>query len=395
MAPFQNPVLHISLAILCATAVLTLIVYPSLDVADDSGVDALTGPVQSRWVDPSHRCPEQKDKQEEIWQQERVAFRQFSEKMVSAHCTGVLGSTLDLLDNIRDSVHDRLQAKESFDFMDPVLAPLTPSLKMADDYHYSVELTEEELQEEKKRDEDEEEEQRRNPALYLSPREKELEERIRGFNRQSNTRMRSWTEENEPQLLLKFRLRLLEKTMAVFPYVLRFAPDPVRQELEESGFVQQTKALREQVRSLLTCEGVPHITVAQLKDEMGERGSDNHMDRSSATTAISLYYIHYRARLLLQSMHSHAAPMVPLIPTWGKNCEILNVTRAVDHELVKGGLDNRQQLKDQSAEDTVLFKTPETEFVWTWEAIVQLSNATDGNDDRKLNPEIAALMFQE
>jgi len=67
---------------------------------------------------------------EREWQEERVAFRQFSEKVVSTRCASILESTLHYLDNVRDSVHDSLQARESSNLLEPVLEPIALILKM-------------------------------------------------------------------------------------------------------------------------------------------------------------------------------------------------------------------------------------------------------------------------
>ena len=436
MPLLKNPVLLVSLAILCATtahAAPTPVVESNfssyLDIQDSGSwsialyflflegkwnrtshvticssvfaflssvcpfidLELMTGPLQVYWSDPSLRSPVGRDSEEQRWQKERVAFRQFSEKVVSDHCAGVLESTLDRLDNVRDYIHDRLQIKDSFELLEPVLKPLSWPLRMTEAFHYSVELTKGEIEEEQKKDKEEEKEKRRNPASPpLSPELEEFEQETKRLERMSNFRLRSWTEEKDPQLLLKYRLRQLEKMMALFPYALRFAPDPVREELEETEFVEQTKTLREEVRSLLTCEGVSHVTVAQLGDKLGGYESDNYMDRSAAVRAISVFSGDFRMRLFIQSMKSHWSSMAPY---QSKACALRNITQVEDRAPVNKPSEARQQLKDQVVEDQVLFETPEVKFAWTLEAVVRLWRATDKCHQQ--DPEVAAVMFQE
>ncbi|GJJ78445.1 hypothetical protein EMPS_10804 [Entomortierella parvispora] len=388
----------LSLAILCTAALAapTPVINPmtSTTYISDSDMETLMGPIRSGWMDLGGHNPELRDEMERTRQKERIAFRQFSEKVVSSHCTSTLETTLGLLDSIRDYVHDRLQVEESFNLLEPVLAALIWPLKMNDHFHFEVELTDEELKEERQKDKEEQEEERRNPSTTLPQWKKRHRERKWRRNSESNTRTRSWTEEYKPELLLRYRLRRLEKTMAVFPYVLKFAPDPVRQELEESGFVQKTRALREEVRSLLTCEGVQHVTVAQLKDKCQEGyESDRYMDRSAARHSLHSYNTDYRMRLFREVAVSRKAPT---LNGWGNNCGLVNTTHAVNSTSAERTPENnRQQLKDQVVEDPVLFKTPEVQFVWTWEAIVGLWKATDTGHGRRRNPEVTALMFQE
>lgn len=355
-------------------------------------MEALTGPLPSRWVDSGLNTPEGRALAEDTWQQEKVAFRHFSEKVVSAHCTGILKSTLDRLDNVRDSVHKNLQAKESFELLEPVLQPLTSSLKMDESFYYWVTLTEEEIEEERKRDEEEEEEKKRNPSpTPLTERQKFFEDDVKRLKSMSNDRFRSWTEEEAPQLVLKKRLRILEKTMAIFPYVLKSSPDPVRQELEQSGFVQQTRTLRQVVRSLLTCEGIPHVTVAQSRDEFGGYESDDYMDQDAARIAPLAFSTNYHARLYNHAMNSLKASMAPATET---DEGLWDTTQAEDRVPVKKSGKDRQQLKVQVAEDQVLFSSPDVEFAWTWEAIVRLFKATKITISLR-DPEVVALMFQE
>jgi len=328
------------------------------------------------------------DDRERRRDKERVAFREFSEKVVSDHCAGILESTLDRLDNVRDSVLDHLQVKESNDLLEPVLAPLSRTLAMNEHFYYKVELTEEEIEEYKDKEE-EEEEKKRDPSLFSPTELENPQNETARRERQLNRVSRSWTEENEPQLLFKFRLRRLEKSMALFPYALRFAPDPVREELEVSGFVQQTKTLREAVRSLLTCEGVSHVTVAQLEDVLGGHESDNYMDRDATRRAVSDFSNEYYYRLLNYLMNARNASMRPSRRTANGP---QNATQVEDRVPIKKPSEDRQQLKEQGMEDQSLFATPNVKFAWTWEAVVRLWKATEEGQEK--NPEVTAVLFQ-
>ncbi|GJJ78442.1 hypothetical protein EMPS_10801 [Entomortierella parvispora] len=173
--------------------------------------------------------------------------------------------------------------------------------------------------------------------------------------------------------------------MALIPYLLRFASDPVRQELEESGFIQRTKVLREEARSLLTCEGASHVTLAQLDEELGRYDSDNFIDREAARRATEDFASDYYSRLLNHEMNSRMGSMRPA-------ARPRNITQVVDRVSAEKRLEDKQQLKVQKEEDTLLFATPDVKFEWTWEAIVQLWKATrHGYLD---NPELAAVLFQ-
>jgi len=166
--------------------------------------------------------------------------------------------------------------------------------------------------------------------------------------------------------------------MAILPYVLKFAPDAVRQELEESGLVQETKTLGEDVRSLLTCEGISHVTVAQLDDELeddlGGYESDNYMDRDAARSAVFSFYSSFNSRLLHHWMDDQRHFMAHSQRTAG---ELQNVAQVEDRVPVKKPSETRQQLKDQVVEDQLLFETPEVKFAWTLEAVVRLWRATE------------------
>jgi len=340
-----------------------------------------------------------------------VAFRQFSEKVVPLHCASILVSTLDHLDIVQDFIDDSLKSKGSFDFLEPVLGPLPRSLKMTETFYFTVVLTEEEIEEEKKRDQEEEEREKNNSLVSTSTElEREARKEIKRRVRMTNERRRSWTEENDSWLLLKYRLRKLEKRLATLQYVIKFAPDVVRQELEESGFVQQTKTLRKEVRSLLTCEGVSHITVAQLKDELGGFESDFYMDQNEARVAFFTFNQYYFRRLIDHAMESHSRRFSPTMPS-----DFVDFSQLEDCVPVANPLEGRQKWKDQVPEDCrpvanpleerqkwknqvpvnrTLFTTPEVKVVWTVEAIGRLWRATDKTPTRH-NPELAAALFQE
>ncbi|GJJ78440.1 hypothetical protein EMPS_10799 [Entomortierella parvispora] len=350
--------------------------------------EVTTGPLKSvfRNIIPGNPHEEQ------LFQQQRVAFRQFSEKVASDHCASILGSTLDLIDTLREYASEIFLTKRSFDLFEPVIGPLAKSVMMDETFHFAVELTDEELEEEKKMDqEEEEEEERREKENPSSPLELEYKmrrkERMRLSKMQSNIRPRTWTEKNEPQLLYKFRLRRLEKAMALFPYVVKFAPDPVQQGLEEIGFMQQTQSLHEKVRSLLTCEGVSHVTVAQLKDDLGGYESDNYMDRNAAYKIKQDFFYEFSIRLSSE-WHSRN----PSHFYQGDIGGLLNDTLS-EGGLVDKSSEERKHLKDQVVDGPLSFATPDIKFDWTAEAIVKMRKAVEKGHQK--NPEIAAALFQE
>ena len=287
---------------------------------------------------------------------------------------------------------------------------------MTETFRFTEILSEKQIEEEMKKEEEEEEEARRNPSRSFATEHKELRKELRRWEWRLQERKREWTEEEDPQLLFKYRLRNLEKKMAAFQYVLKSTPDPVRQELEKSGFVQETKTLRKNVRSLLTCEGVSHVTVAQLKDELGEDESDNYMDRSAARNAVYDFSRSFLGRLVDQSMRNRMSSMDPMA------YRLQNTTRAEDHLSMMNAwedrkqtedqeeeedlllflspefkfarsMENSDQLKDQVVEDRLQFATHEVKFEWTSETVMRLWKATKGG--HRKNPELAAVLFQE
>ena len=252
-----------------------------------------------------------------------------------------------------------------------------------------MELTDEEIEEEKKKDKEEEDEAMRNPSASISTdQQKPLKKELRRLEWESKQRSTSWTEEKDSQLLFKYRLRNIEKNLAVFQYMLKFAPDPVQKELEESRFVQETTTLREDVRSLLTCEGVSHVAVAQLKDELGGYESDNYMDRDAARRAVFNFRRHYESYLSRHVMDSYSQSMDFDEIEIGKH---QNITKMEDCAPIAKPSEDRQQLRDQAPEDPLLFSTPKAEFTWTLEAVVRLFKAIKTGHQH--NPEVAAVLF--
>ncbi|KAF9300578.1 hypothetical protein BGZ74_007718 [Mortierella antarctica] len=79
-----------------------------------------------------------------------------------------------------------------------------------------------------------------------------------------------WTnqEYDEDQVLVRINLRRLEKGIALFHHLLRYLPIEAKTELGQSKLqelVDLTTTLREQVRAILTCEGVHHVTPSEIE----------------------------------------------------------------------------------------------------------------------------------
>ncbi|KAF9542705.1 hypothetical protein EC957_001760 [Mortierella hygrophila] len=317
--------------------------------------DTVTPPgnLTSNWVYEEYLASGDQDQREQKRQQRRLAIREFSEKFASVDCVPILTSTLVHLDNIRGFVQDRFKTKSSFEFLEPILKPLVNVLDMDKNFTFPITFV-------SKVDNDDS-----SAQIKLGDSKESFDDYYEIIEKAA------WTEENEPELLFKFRLRYLEKNLGVFQHVLKIAPEPVRQELKASGFVQETRVLREHARSLLTCEGVPHVTVAGLEEKVGEEESDNYMDRYVAREATYGFYHTYHLRIIMaqaQSIH------VPMDPAQAARCGFRNVTRDASSK-------PSQPLEDEAV----------NKFVWSNEAMMRMVEAvTKGH---RANPELATMLF--
>ncbi|KAF9308997.1 hypothetical protein BG003_010349 [Podila horticola] len=335
------------------------------------------GPLTSNWnYEKRYLNLEERDRRDQKRQQQRLAFAHFSEKFVSTDCVPILSSTLVHLDNVRDFVHGRLKTKASFELLEPILGPLVRVLDMDKNRTFPREYVS------KKED---------NVGVdsLLSSAQINFGGGIRTKKvRKSGLRgdyyfieTEAWTEENEPELLFNYRLRYLEKNLRVFHYVLKVAPKPVQQELELSGFLQETRVLRENARSLLTCEGVPHVTVADLKQKAGEKGADSYVDRTVAMDAQTDFYMDYSARI--DFAHFLVRQNQPMDPAQAALCGLRNVTSEPSEE--------------EEAVDLSSFSSPlSLKFMWSNEDMMWMVEAVgSGINDRKVNPEFRAWLFQD
>ncbi|KAF9272129.1 hypothetical protein BGZ88_005156 [Linnemannia elongata] len=292
-------------------------------------------------------------------QQLRLAFREFSEKYVSNDCIPILTSTFVHLDNVRGFVQARFKTRASFEFLEPILQPLVEVLDMHQYRTFPVEFL-------PKADND------------ASSAQMKLGRTKKGRNGHIYIEKAAWTEENEPELLFKYRLRYLEKNLGVFQHVLKVAPEPVRQELEASAFAQETRVLRQHARSVLTCEGVPHVTVAGLEEKLGEQESDSYVDRETARDATVRFYQVYHGRVLLASMRSF--PM-STDPDQAARCGFRNVTRDASS---KPSQPSKEETVDPSSSSQV-------KFVWSNEAMSRMAEAVIKN--HRINPELATMLY--
>ncbi|KAG0028117.1 hypothetical protein BGZ81_004996 [Podila clonocystis] len=342
----------------------------------DSSV-APPGLLESNWkYEKRYLKPEERDRRDQERQQRRLAFGQLSEKVVSTDCVPILTSTLVHLDNVRDFVYGRLKAKASFELLQPILGPLVKVLDMDKNCRFSKEIVS------KTEDSGGAESSSSKAQITFGGgiRTKKVRER-RSDGDYDIIGTEAWTEENEPGLLFKYRLRYLEKAMRVFHHVLKVAPKPVQQELELSGFLQETRILRENARSLLTCEGVPHVTVAGLKQKVGEKGTDSYVDRSEARSAQVYFYFIYHGRIV--SAHLPLRPMRPMDPALIARCGLRNVTR--------------EPLEEEDVVDLSSFSSPlSLNFVWSNEDMMRMTEAVgSGLNGREEDPEFRASLFQD
>ncbi|KAH7045002.1 hypothetical protein BKA57DRAFT_468407, partial [Linnemannia elongata] len=331
---------------------------PDINYFDDTVTPP--GNLTSNWHYEERYLYGGQDRREQMRQQRRLAFREFSEKYVSNDCIPILTSTFVHLDNVRGFIHDRFKTKASFELLEPILQPLVEVLDMHDNRTFPVEFLPE-------ADND------ASSAQMKLGRTKE------GRDDYIFVHKAAWTEENEPELLFKYRFRYLEKNLGVFQHVLKVAPELVRQELEASGFAQETRVLRQHARSLLTCDGVPHVTVAGLEEKLGEEESDSYVDRETARDATTRFYLAYNFRIILAQIRSFPTTMDP---DQAARCGFRNVTR-----------DASSKPSEPSKEETVdpTSSSPQVKFVWSNEAMSRMSEAVFKG--HRANPELASMLF--
>ncbi|KAG0013802.1 hypothetical protein BGZ80_010847 [Entomortierella chlamydospora] len=322
------------------------------------------GPLSSNWVYENYLKPEHKHLREQKRQERRLAFQLFSEKFVSADCTPILSSTLVHLDMVRGFVHDGFKTKTSFEFLEPILGPLVNILDMHQNRTFPTEYVEKKVDD-------------TSSAQIKFGSKKDITDYYEIIKRET------WTEENEPELIFKFHLRYLEKSLGVFQYALQIAPEPVRQELEANGFLQDTVVLRKHARSLLTCQGVPHVTVVGLEEEIGEERSDSYMDRYAGGEARIRFYFDYHHRVII-AQHRYAE--VTMFPELAGACGLRNITRDASPE------PSEEKPSKEVGVDTPPPSLQDT-FVWSNEAMKQMADAL--KIGHRTNPELAAILFRD
>ncbi|KAI1311315.1 hypothetical protein EDD11_003495 [Mortierella claussenii] len=341
---------------------------PDVTYIDDKATPP--GPLTSRWrrnfLTPENQNRRQQLQQlrQQMQQQRQLTFRQFSEKFVSTGCVPILASTLVHLDKVRGTVHDQFKTKASFELLGLILNPLVKVLDMHMNCMFPIEYV-------SKEDND------------ASSAQIKLSGSKEGHGDYGIMEWTKWTEENEPELLFKYRLRYLEKNLGIFQHVLKIAPESVRQELEMIGFVQETRVLREHARSLLTCEGVPHVTVAGLEEKVGETGSDSFVERRAASQATSNFYSAYHIRLVIAQIRSHSMTMA-MDPAQAALCGLRNVTSNASSKP-----SGEQPLEEETVDPSP--SSPQDKFVWSNEAMMRMVEAvTKGH---RQNPDLAAMLF--
>ncbi|KAF9174148.1 hypothetical protein BGX20_000776 [Mortierella sp. AD010] len=322
------------------------------------------GPLSSHWVYENFIKPEHKHLRDQKRQERRLAFQLFSEKFVSADCAPILSSTLVYLDKVRGFIHKGFKTKNSFEFLEPILEPFIDVLEMHQNRTFPIEYVEKKVDETS------------SAQIKFGPTRDTIDDYER-------IEREAWTEENEPELIFKYRFRYLEKSLGIFQYVLQIAPEPVRQELEAIGFLQDTVVLRKHARSLLTCKGVSHVTVAGLEEEIGEERSDNYMDRYAANEArVRLYFDYHRRVLIAQHRHAEAT----MFPELASVCGLRNITRDASPE-------SSEEKPSKEVEVDTPPPFPHFTFVWSNEAMKQISDAV--KIGHRTNPELAAILFKD
>ncbi|KAH7045003.1 hypothetical protein BKA57DRAFT_468409, partial [Linnemannia elongata] len=372
MLPAKKPALLLSSLVFFATTAFMVHAAPAgqgqgrrLDPDINYFDDTVTPPgnLTSNWPYEEFLSSADQDRREQMRQQRRLAFREFSEKYVSNDCIPILTSTFVHLDNVRGFVHNRFKTKASFELLEPILQPLVEVLDMHKNRTFPMRFV-------PKVDID------TSSAQFKLRR---VDEGLDDYDYSEIIQEAAWTEENEPELLFKYRFRYLEKNLGVFQHVLKVAPELVRQELEASGFAQETRVLRQHARSLLTCEGVPHVTVAGLEEKLGEQESDSYVDRDTARDATVIFYHVYHRRIILA--HMRIIPMT-MDPDQAARCGFRNVTRDASS---KPSQPSKEETVDPSS------SSPQVKFVWSNEAMSRMVEAVIKG--HRANPELASMLF--
>ncbi|KAG0053290.1 hypothetical protein BGZ83_001390 [Gryganskiella cystojenkinii] len=293
------------------------------------------------------------------------------EKHVSENCAPILSSTLVQLENVQDFVYGRLKTKTSFEFFDPVLRPLVEILDMAMNHTFPTTFV----------PKVEKVDTSSSPAQVKFGYIKDESDEYYIIGKAP------WTEENEPKSLFKYRFRVLEKNLGVFLHVVKALPEPVRQELDSAGFLHDAQSLRTLARSLLTCEGVRHVTYKEYKELKEKfRGpendeSDQYIEMSEIMATNSFHHS-YRQRIIFENI------MMPMDPAQAALCCALwNVTKN-DSPLTAVELSLDKQAIDPSS--------PLPTFVWSNEDMLHMAQAisTEFNYFER-NEEMMALLFQD
>ncbi|KAF9373005.1 hypothetical protein CPB97_000866 [Podila verticillata] len=305
---------------------------------------------------------------------------------ITKNCTSNLRNVIDetnsgsnddlpLVNSLKNFVHGRLKTKASFELLEPILSPLVKVLDMDKNRTFPREYVS------KKEDDGGADSSSSSAQINFGGgiRAKKVRESGRDGD-YDVIETEAWTEENEPELLSKYRLRYLEKNLRIFHHVLKVAPKPVQQELELSGFLQETRVLRGNARSLLTCEGVPHVTVAGLEQKAGEKGTDSYVDRSVAGDAQMGFYLDYHDRIVFA--HVLSRPIQPMDPAQAALCGLRNVTSEPSVE---------------NAVDLSSFSSPlSLKFMWSNGDMMRMTEAVRGGiNDHEEDPELRASLFQD
>ncbi|KAG0053289.1 hypothetical protein BGZ83_001389 [Gryganskiella cystojenkinii] len=322
----------------------------------------LSGPLISNWRYQKYFNPEELNQKR---QQRRLAFRQFTEKHVSEDCAPILSSMLVQLNNVQDFVYGRLKTKTSFEFFEPVLSPLVDILDMAMNRTFLVEYVP----------------KVENVDTSSSWAQVKLGDIKDESEEYDIIEKAPWTEENEPMGLFKYRFRVLEKYLGVFLHVVKALPEPVRQELDSAGFLHDVRSLQTLARSLLTCEGVRHVTYEDLKEKVGDKESDQYIERSEVLWTTRKFYHRYHQRIVFEYM------MTPMDPAQAARCGLRNVTTP-DSPPTVVELSLEEQAIDPSS--------PLLTFVWSNEDILRMVKAISIRFNYfERNEELRASLFQD
>ncbi|KAG0053288.1 hypothetical protein BGZ83_001388 [Gryganskiella cystojenkinii] len=332
------------------------------------------GPLISNWRFKHIFTPEGRDQER---QQRRLAFRQFTEKHVSEDCAPILSSTLVQLNIVQDFVHGRLKTKTSYEFFEPVLRPLVV-LDMGMNRTFPVEYV---------------------PKVEKVDTSSSAAQVKFGYIKDESDEYyiigkAPWTEENEPKSLFKYRFRVLEKNLGVFLHVVKALPEPVRQELDSAGFLHDAQSLRTLARSLLTCEGVRHVTYEELKEKVIDQESyendksDQYIEMSEILETIRFHHNLYRERIMFAHlMAMMAKSTLPMDPAQAACGGLGNVTKN-DSPPAAVELSLEEQAIDPSS--------PLRTFVWSNEDMLRMVKAaSSGSNNFGRNEELLVLLFQD